>query len=392
MPLTPLAPLSPLGDYEAQAGHLLASWQAGEPWVLDLFHERHPRFLDERVKWLRQRLTPDEIRTAPLEDADARLALARWYDFADWSALEAHAAAVLDIDSPTSRFELAVEALVDGQLGALSSLLAADPALVGARSTRVTWFDPPAHRATLLHYIAANGVEGHRQRTPANAVEVARTLLAAGAAPDALADMYGGTATTMSMLVSSDHPARAGVQVALVDTLVDFGASVEAQGQGSWTSPLLTALTFGFVDAAEALVRRGARVDTAAAAAGLGRQADLDRCLPTALADDRHRALALAAQLGRADMVVRLLDAGEDPSRYNPEAAHSHSTPLHQAVWHGHLDVVRTLVERGARLDLRDRLHHGTPLDWAVYGKREEIAAYLRAAGPTSASATAVEA
>lgn len=378
MPLTPLLPLAPLADYQAQADRLLAAWAAGEPWALDLFHERHPRFLDERVKWLRKRLSPEEIRGAALDDGDARLAVARWYDFAHWAALEAHAAAGLDADSPTARFEAAVEAVVNGQLDTLSSLLTADPTLVHARSARVTWFDPPVHRATLLHYVAANGVEGHRQRTPANAVEVARTLLAAGAEPDALAEMYGGTATTMSMLVSSDHPARAGVQVALVDTLVDFGASVEPRGHGSWTSPLLTALTFGFVAAAEALVRRGAAVDTVAAAAGLGRQTDLERLLPNASADDRHRALALAAQLGHAALVRRLLDAGEDPNRYNPAAAHAHATPLHQAVWHGHLEVVRTLVERGARIDLRDTIYQGTPLDWAAYGRRDEIAAWLR--------------
>ena len=181
-----------------------------------------------------------------------------------------------------------MEAVIDGEIGALASAIAADPALVHARSTRVTHFDPPVHRATLLHYVAANGVEGYRQRTPGNAVDVARTLLDAGAAPDAVADMYGGQCTTMSMLASSDHPARAGVQVALIDTLVDFGASVEAIGEGAWTSPLLTALTFGFVDAAEALVRRGARVDTLAAAAGLGRAADVHRLLPIAVSQDRH--------------------------------------------------------------------------------------------------------
>src|SRR5215510_15506896 len=48
-----------------------------------------------------------------------------------------------------------------------------------------------------------------------NAVEIARALLQAGAEPDALADMYGVGCTTMSTLVSSDHPAQAGLQVAL---------------------------------------------------------------------------------------------------------------------------------------------------------------------------------
>ena len=174
--------------------------------------------------------------------------------------------------------------MVHGDLATLESLLRAHPDLVHARSTRVTHFDPPVHRATLLHYVAANGVEGYRQKTPQNAVAVATMLLRAGADPDALADMYGGQHATMSLLVSSDHPARAGLQVALVDTLVDFGAAVEAAGSGDWTSPLMTALAFGFVMAAEALVRRGARVDTLAAAAGLGRVADTRVMLATASA------------------------------------------------------------------------------------------------------------
>jgi ankyrin repeat protein len=206
-------------------------------------------------------------------------------------------------------------------------------------------------------------------------------LLEAGAEVDALADMYGGRCTTMSMLASSCHPARAGLQVALVETLVDFGASVEASGSGDWRSPLMTALAFGYADAAEALVRRGARVETLAAAAGLGRFADAERLLPTASGDDRHRGIALAAQMGHVEIVRLLLDAGEDPNRLNPKGAHGHSTPLHQAVLAGRSDVVRLLVERGARLDIQDTIYESTPLGWALYGGQTEIAEYLRAKG-----------
>ncbi len=134
-----------------------------------------------------------------------------------------------------AEFESAV-AVVDGDVAVLERLLREDPELVRARS-------PRPHRATLLHYVAANGVEDDRQRTPANAVEVARMLLRAGAEVDAVANMYGGQATTMSMLVSSQPPARAGLQVALVETLLDFGAAIEG--------PLMTALAFGYRDAAE---------------------------------------------------------------------------------------------------------------------------------------------
>jgi hypothetical protein len=103
------------------------------------------------------------------------------------------------------------------------------------------------------------------------------------------------------------------------------------------------------------------------------------RLLPGASTEERHRALALAAQNGFAGIVRLLLDAGEDPNRNNPKQNHSHSTPLHQAVWSGHMDVVRLLVERGACLDIKDTIWHGTPLGWAEYGGRKEIAEFLRA-------------
>ena len=80
-------------------------------------------------------------------------------------------------------------------------------------------------------------------------------------------------------------------------------------------------------------------------------------------------------------MVRLLLDAGEDPDRYNPKGNHAHSTPLHQAVLAGHANVVRLLVERGAKLDIKDTIYEGTPLGWAIYGGRTEIAEYLRARG-----------
>jgi ankyrin repeat protein len=323
----------------------------------------------------------EHFRGAPPGAADARRALARWYGFPDWERLAEWVEAVAREGSPTAVFEAAVEAVIDGDVSTLERSRARDPRLPRARSTLVTKNDPPVHGATLLHYLAANGVEDWRQRSPKNAVEIAQLLLDAGAEVDALAGLYGGQCTTMSLLVSSTPPAEAGVQVPLVETLLDHGASLEPRGSGAWTSPLMTALAFGFAAAAEALVRRGARVDTVAAAAGLGRLAEARALLTGAAAEDRHRALALAAQHGHVEIVGLLLDAGEDPNRYNPEGNHAHSTPLHQAVWAGHDGVVRLLVDRGARLDVPDRIHQGTPLGWAEYGGRQAIADYLRSRG-----------
>ena len=378
MPLSALPLGSSIDAYAAQADHLLDEWGNGESWAIEVFHRRHPQFLDEKIKWLPKRLSPDDIRAAALTRDDARLAVARWYDFLDWDSLQVYADTVRQSSSLVARFEAAVEAVIGGDMAALSRLLAMDRDLVRARSTRKNYFEPPAHRATLLHYVAANGVEDYRQKTPPNAVDIARTLLEAGADPDALADMYGGQCTTMSMLASSGHPAQAGVQGALIDALVDYGASVDARGGGNWTSPLFTALLFGFEDAARALARRGARIDTLAAAAGLNQSDAFARLLPSATPGDRHRALAIAAQLGHADVVRRLIDAGEDPNRYNPPGTHAHATPLHQAALGGHLDVVKVLVERGARIDIRDTIYQGTPLGWAEHGERPDVVEWLR--------------
>jgi ankyrin repeat protein len=372
---------APLVEYEKQARELHEGWRRNDSDAIRLVRERHPRFLREDVPWLPKDLSDEEVRAMSVDANDARQTVARWYDFGSWQSLVEYVNEVTAPGSAVYRFESAVEAVVDGDLTTLASLLRDDPHLVRARSTRLTHFDPPRHRATLLHYVAANGVEGYRQRTPRNAVAVATSLLEAGAEVDAVADLYGGECTTISLLVSSCHPANAGLQVALVDTLVDFGAAVEPRGSGSWTSPLMTALAFGYRDAAEALLRRGARVDTLAAAAGLGRHDDTRRLLPDASRDDRHRALALAAQSGQVEIVRLLLEAGEDPNRYNPQGNHGHSTPLHQAALAGHDAVVRLLVERGARLDIRDTIYNGTPLGWALYAGRDQIAEYLREHG-----------
>ncbi len=379
MDLKPLPFRSSLERYQKQAQELLEAWTAGDPEAVRIVRTRHPRFLDDRIPWLPKKLPDSEMRSAALELADTQLTVARSCDFRDWPALAEYVEAVTQENSPSCQFESAVEAVINGDVAALRSALRDNPELVRARSTRVTHFDPPVHRATLLHYVAANGVEGYRQKTPKNAVEVAQTLLETGAEVDALADLYGGQCTTMALLVSSCHPAEAGVQVALVNTLLDFGAAIEGRGSGQWGSPLMTALAFGYQGSAQALARRGARVDNIAAAAGLGRLADARQLLATARSEDRHRALALAAQHGHVEIVGLLLDAGEDPNRYNPKGNHDHSTPLHQAVWSGHDAVVRLLVERGARLDMKDTIYEGTPLGWAEYGGRTEIAEYLRA-------------
>jgi len=352
-----------LEEYQEQANTLFERVKSRDEEAEWRFKWMHPGFRGGSVA---------DVRAAALELSDAQAVVAREYGFEKWADLAAFAEAASQ-DGPVRLFETAVETVIAGDAVALRAMLREHPELARARSTR-------KHKATLLHYVAANGVEGGRQKTPANALEIAKMLLEAGAEVDALADMYEQQCTTMSLLVSSCHPAKAGLQGKLAELLIDHGAALEGPGS-KWQSTLTTALAFGYLDTAETLARRGAPLNNLAAVAGLGRVAETARLLPSADAESRHAALALAAQHGHAKVVQLLLDAGEDPNRYNPDGFHAHSTPLHQAVCAGHAEVVKLLMKRGARLDIRDTIYQGTPLGWAIHCEKPAIADYLRAQG-----------
>jgi hypothetical protein len=313
-----------------------------------------------------------EVRTATLDLGDAKLVTAHAYAFESWADLIAFAERAT-LHGSIVRFETAADAMIAGDRAVLEALLREDPALTGARSER-------RHGASLLHYVAANGVEGWRQRTPRNVLDIARLLLDAGADPNALAFMYDAQCTTLGMLVSSSPPADAGLQLPLAELLADRGATLDAPGS-PWNSAVLTALVFGFLDTARALAVRAAPSHDIAVAAGLGLLGETARLLPSADAERQRAALTLACMHGHTRVAQLLLDAGVDPSQYNPAGMHAHSTPLHQAVWSNRESVVHLLVERGARLDMRDLIHEGTALDWAEYGQRSAIADYLRDRG-----------
>jgi hypothetical protein len=291
--------------------------------------------------------------------ADAQHLIAEAHGYESWGAFAQY---VEDAEGkrPRDDFELAADAVVNGDLATLESLVRKNPALIRARSRRV-------HRATLLHYVAANGVEDFRQKTPKNAVEIARFLLASGSEVDAVAETYGGGRwqTTMNLLVSSAHPAGAGLMPALVDVLVDFGAATN--GVGDDESPMMTALDFGYGDAAETLARRGARVDNIVTAAALGRLdlvrrfvvdkntvapgvpliAPRWRNLPADPTLHVELALAWACKFARPDVAEFLLDAGVNPASKDGYDM----TAIHWAAPNGMTRVVRRLLALGAPLE-----------------------------------------
>src|SRR5690349_237891 len=109
MDFTPVAFRSPLSAYARQAEDLLAGHRAADRGAIDLFHRKHPRFLDETIKWRPKFISNEEIRETPLSLDDARLVIARSYDFPDWPSLVAYVEAISQ-DGPYCEFEAAVEA------------------------------------------------------------------------------------------------------------------------------------------------------------------------------------------------------------------------------------------------------------------------------------------
>jgi hypothetical protein len=222
------------------------------------------RQLDQIEPFARAQLTGSKDPGANCRLTAAQFVIARAHGFESWPRFARHVDGLVRAASPVSNFEAAAEAIVTGDTAALKRLLRDDPALIRARSTR-------EHRATLLHYVAANGVEHYRQISPANAVTIAEILLEAGADVDAEAEVYGGGCTTLGLVATSVHPERAGVQNALMQILIDRGAVIDRpRGVGNDHAFVKGCLANGRGAAAEFLAARGACLDLEGAA-GIGR-------------------------------------------------------------------------------------------------------------------------
>ncbi len=197
---------------------------------------------------------------------------------------------------------------------------------------------------------------------------MAGTILAAAARQGV--DAWREQADYALSLVCSGRVAReCGVQRALIDALVDAGADPGG--------PMLPAVAHKEVDAAERLLERGAPL-TLTAAIGTGREGEVERLASAADAGERRLVLIAAALYGRSVALRRVIERGVDVNVFGPPGFHAHATALHHAVDAGSLAAVKVLVEAGARLDTRDLVRGGTPLDWAEYLQQAAIAEYLR--------------
>ena len=191
---------------ELQAQRIVEAHKSGNKAVATHITCWHPELVGHATAEIMNRdFTPD----------DARETIAREYGFAAWSVAEERGT-----EPPDTEFESAVDALLSGDVATLRALLEDRPSLVHERSRF-------GHRSTLLHYCGSNGVETYRQVVPLNLAEITQSIVDAGADVNATAEMYGGGSTTIALLITSSHPAEAGVVDDVVKVLVDAGAQTD---------------------------------------------------------------------------------------------------------------------------------------------------------------------
>ncbi len=291
-----------------------------------------------------------------------------------------------DLASLDTHFRDAVSAIDAGDVVTLQRLITANPALVGERlASPGAWLrdsvggalDGVFQRPYLLWFVAEDPVRNGK--LPANTAAVARAIIDA-ARHEAVSTLQEQLDYALTLVSWSWIARQCGVQIELIDALVDAGAVADGNPN--------KALVNGNLAAARHLLERGAK-PTLAAALCLEQWDDVDRLVATANEHQKQFSFVLSALNGKADALRRMIRVGVDVNAPSADL-YSHGTPLHHAVCSGSLEAVVVLVEAGAELDRKDSVWGGTPLGWAEYylsdgqgdrpGKQyAEIAAYLRA-------------
>jgi ankyrin repeat protein len=270
---------------------------------------------------------------------------------------------------------------------------------------------------TALTGAFGNGESGARNTPPhQHSLDLARLLLDAGADPNDSQTLYNrqwspndshldlllhhglgwGTATVWHKRMGLDHPTpqelveeelRGAAEAGRIERVrMLLGRVRNVDGIGT-DHPLLEgrtahqiALLHGHTEIAGLLEQAGAqpqhltpleelraacmRADRTA----VGRLLERDPSLVQRMTDTWPD---LLVGLRRLDALRLLVDVGCD---LNPT---ERRTALHDAAFHGQLDLVKTLMELGADPSVRDPDHNSTPLGWAEYAGQHDVARYL---------------
>jgi hypothetical protein len=177
--------------------NLQGQYQAGNPAVTIEISNHFPPLIAA---------SPKEIFYVEMEPDDFELTIAKAYGFNTWEDVKAMSETAHD-----PAFEMAVDILLTGQIDVLGDHLKQYPHLIHQRSVY-------GHRAGLIHYLGANGVEIWRQIVPDNVEDILRFLVLQGADPDMTANLYGVN-NLLALLTSSDHAWKAGVAKTTIQRL-----------------------------------------------------------------------------------------------------------------------------------------------------------------------------
>jgi ankyrin repeat protein len=273
-------------------------------------------------------------------------------------AIIALAASVLLAAVPVCAQEAHVAARA-GDLVTLEALLSKDPDLVNAVDE---------NGRTPLHMAAATGQE-----------EAVRLLLQRGA------DVNAADAAGMSAVDFAFFAERASGTADLTRLLVSEGAEFDANATFYRSRRLDLVISPGNMEMTRFLVEQGADVNAVvfvlaplenAAARG---HLEIAQFLLEHGADvnlrggDGNPPLRWAVERGHADVVDLLLEHGADLEFIDELYGRG---VLHLAALNGHLDIVRSLVSRGTKLNARDSTDR-TPLHYAAKYGHQRVADYL---------------
>ena len=249
-----------------------------------------------------------------------------------------------DLDAPS--------AVAANNVERLRQLVKEDPKLL--EKTWYTWVWSEEH--TLLHHAAHHG-----------SVESIAALVALGADPKAQ-DSDGFK--PLMIAAAAGH-------VDAVRELLKHDDRIDLASKYGWT-PLNLAASHGREAVVEFLLQRGAEYDifTAVARGDVARVKALVREDKTLLKAEAgvESPLVWAAGHNKPEVLKWLLDQGADINFHNDWDG----SVLSVAVWKGHTEIVKILLDRGANIELgAGKDAYGTPLHRACWQGNKELAALL---------------